>query len=139
MGSVASIRDGLKTRVATISGLNVFDVLPQTFVTPAAVVRPGDPLIIFDQTMGRGSDDFVFTVTIYVSLVDETSAQDALDAYLAGSGSSSVKAAIEGDGTLGGAAHFSRVLMAGDYGQAVVNNVPYLSVSFSVGVTASGT
>lgn len=138
MGSVSSARDGLKTRLQTISGLNCYDVLPEIIEVPAAIVRPGDPFVIFDATMGRGSDDLVFTVTICVARVDEVAAQDALDAYLAGSGASSVKAAIEGDGTLGGVAHFSRVLLATDYGPATVAGQTYLSVSFSVGVTVSG-
>lgn len=139
MASVSSIRDGLKTRLATISGLATYDVLPETFEVPAAVVRPGDPFVIFDQTMARGSDDIVFTVTIYVTRTDEIAAQDALDAYLAGSGSNSIKAAIEADATLGGAAHFARVVMATDYGPASVGGQVFMSVSFSVAVTASGT
>ena len=39
--NISSIRDGLKTRLQTISGLRCYDVLPDGFAPPAALV-PGD-------------------------------------------------------------------------------------------------
>jgi hypothetical protein len=52
--------------------------------------------------MGRGLDKWTFTVQAFVALASDIGAQVKLDAFLAPSGSQSVKAAIEADGTLGG-------------------------------------
>lgn len=142
MASMVALRDGLKVRLQTISGLRVFDWHTGEVSTPAAVILPGNPnqsgtnAITFDATMGRGSDDYVFTVVLLVSNAHDRTAADNLDAYLAGSGSSSVKAAIEGDGTLGGAAHFARVQSVREYGVITYGNVPYLGAQFVVEVTA---
>jgi hypothetical protein len=54
---------------------------------------------------------------------------------LASSGGSSVKAAIEGDPTLGGAAMSARVVSATDYGEYEVSQgTVYLGVTFNIEV-----
>ena len=58
--------------------------------------------------------------------------QDSLDSYLDGSGSTSVKSAIEGDTTLGGVVSSARVVEASNYGVYTVNSIDYLGVEFSV-------
>lgn len=138
MASVSAIRDGLKTRLATISGLNAYDTVPGDIITPAAIVQPGNPLLLYDTTMGRGGDELRFTVTLLVSTVVDDVAQDSLDAYLAGSGSSSVKTAIEADGTLAGAAHYTVVTQVTSYGLLEWAEVTYLGAELLVEVVASG-
>ena len=45
MAELAAVRDGLKTRLATILGLRAHDVWPDTINAPAALVRPvSDPI-----------------------------------------------------------------------------------------------
>jgi hypothetical protein len=59
-----------------------------------------------------------------------------LDAYLASSGASSVKAQVESDQTLDGSAQSCRVVEATNYGVYTVNNIDYLGVEFEVEVIA---
>ena len=69
---------------------------------------------------------------MYVSRVDAELSQDSLDSYLDGSGSTSVKSAIEGDTTLGGVVSSARVVEASNYGGYTVNSIDFLGVEFSV-------
>lgn len=134
MASVSAIRDGLSTALGAISGLRAYDTVPGQVSPPAAIVEPASPLIVFDSTMGRGSDELAFNVTVLVQYGTDRTSQDALDAYLAGSGASSVKAAIEADDTLGGIVSYARVASATDYGPMTFAGVDYLGVRFSVEV-----
>jgi len=68
--------------------------------------------------------------------VDAQDSQETLDSYLASSGSSSIKAQVESDQTLGGSAQSCRVVEADNYGVYTVNNIDYLGVEFGVEVIA---
>jgi len=135
MASLSSIRDGLKTRLATISGLSIFSFVPDSIEPPTAVVGVMSSLE-YDSTMARGSDTYSIPIYLYVSRVDAQDAQETLDAYLNSSGSSSIKAQVESDGTLGGVADSVRVVEADNYGVYTVNDIDYLGVEFMVEVIA---
>ncbi len=138
MGSLADIRTGLETRLATISGLNARDKAPATIVPPMAFPLPGT--IEFDETMNRGVDSYTFTVRLLVQRAIDQVAQENLDPYLAGSGASSIKAAIEGGGgTLGGACDWVRVSRVPRYGDIEHAGQMYLGADFTVEVSPDGT
>lgn len=106
MADVSVIRAALKVRLQTIAGLNCYDVMPQKPEVPAAAVslHTAD----FDQDMDSNTK-YTFYIWIYVSGADIERAQRRLDAYLAPSGASSVKAAIEADQSLDGIADWAHV------------------------------
>jgi hypothetical protein len=106
----SNVRDGLKTRLATITGLRTYDIVPDGIAPPAAVV--GLLSLDFDMSMQRYLDHGGIEILVIVGRMSERAAQDKLDAYLSGSGASSIKAAIEGDTTLGGSVQTCRVLSA---------------------------
>ncbi len=140
----SDIRRGLADRLSTIDGLRASPWVIGDVVPPAAVVIPGDPsrknayAINYDCTMGRGSDDYLFTVIVMVSNKVERASQEALDQYLAGSGPLSIKQAIEGEQTLGGIVHFTNVTAVRDYGLVNYGGQNYVGAEFVVEVTASG-
>lgn len=140
MARVSLIREGLAARMATISGLNAYARAKGELRLPAAVVVP-EPgaAIAYNATMGRGSDDHTFRIYLLVEQNVEDLDQRALDDYLDGSGSKSIIAAIDGDGSLGGAAHFTRVVGVADYGEITWAGVQYLGAEILVEVTAGGT
>ena len=135
MASLSSIREGLKTRLATISGLSIFSFVPDSIEPPTAVVGVMSSLE-YDSTMARGADTYNIPVFLYVSRIDAQDSQDTLDAFLASSGSSSVKAQVESDITLGGQAQSVRVVEADNYGVYTINNIDYLGVEFMIEVIA---
>ena len=118
MASFISLRDGLKTRLAAITSLNVYDTIPETPQPPAAIV--GGPMgkefqINYSGRMPKGMTEWVIPIWVLVQPFDAVTAQDELDAYLASTGTRSIKVAIEGDKTLGGAAQTCRVAKAENY------------------------
>lgn len=125
----SQVRDGLKTRLQTISGLRAYDLIPDTVTPPAAVVGQLD--FTFDIDNARGLDQAQVDVLVIVQRFSERSGQDLLDLYLSGSGNSSIKAAIEGDRTLGGAVNTLRVTGA-EAGTYESQGVEFLSYRYRI-------
>lgn len=127
--NVNAAMDALGARLLTISGLRVFDYPPDTLPVPAAVVAY--PTVTYDSVFARGADMLSFEVSVIVGRVEQRSARDALGTFLAGTGATSVKTAI--DGNLGGAAHSARVASA-DVRTFSFNGIDYLGAVFVVEV-----
>lgn len=136
MTSMSTLRTGLANRLATISGLRSSATIPDNPQPPIAVVMPSR--ITYDQAFGRGSDEYEFTVLVIVGRVVDRTSQTNLDAYCASSGSASVKAAIEGDTTLGGVAEDCQVTAMTSQGSLSIGDVTYHTAEFSVTVIAVG-
>ena len=136
MTALTDLRTGLANRLATISGLRSSSYIPDNPQPPIAVVMPGR--ITYDTAFGRGSDEYEFTITLIVGRVADRASQTNLDAYCASSGSASVKAAIEGDRSLGGKALDCRVTAMTSQGSLAIGDVTYHTAEFSVTVIAAG-
>lgn len=130
---ISNVRDGIKTRLATISGLRTYSEVPDAVNVPCAIV--GIPTEIkFDFTLNRSNDQALFPVRIMVGKATDRVAQRNLDVYLQSSGSSSIKTAIEAESSLSGTANtvmVERVLGIGVYN---INGVDYLGAEFQVRV-----
>ena len=125
----SQVRDGLKTRLQTITGLRAYDLIPDAIVPPCAVVGQLD--FTFDIDNARGLDQAQVDVLVIVQRFSERAGQDKLDAYLAGSGASSIKAAIEGDRTLGGTVNTLRVTGA-EAGTYESQGIQFLSYRYRI-------
>jgi hypothetical protein len=121
----SQVRDGLKTRLQTISGLRVYEVIPEPLTPPCAVVGQLD--FTFDIDNARGLDQANVDIYVIVQRFSERAGQDKLDGYLAGTGATSIKTAIEGDRTLGGTCQTLRVVGAesGTYDSQSVTFLSY--------------
>jgi|TARA_B100001250_G_scaffold252670_1_gene217290 hypothetical protein len=135
MATLTSIRNGIGTNLGNISSLSVYNYVPDSIEPPTAIVGVVQTLE-YDTSMARGADTYTIPVLLYVSRVDAQDSQETLDAYLASSGASSVKAQIESDQTLDSSAQSCRVVEANNYGVYTVNNIDYLGVEFEVEVIA---
>jgi hypothetical protein len=140
---VGGIRDGLETRLATITGLRTYDVVPANPQVPAAVVAPDDPFVDYLQAMQGGLVEVRFAIVLLVRMSTDRGWQDALDSYLsAGTGeTSSVFDAIRGDKTLGGVAFDCVPRVAGGYGTETFGTgeaaIDYGTVRIDVSVYAN--
>jgi hypothetical protein len=132
--SVTSIRDGLATRLASISGLRTSATIPDDPKPPIAIVMA--PTITYDTSFGRGMDTYSFPVMVIVGRVSERTAQAQLDAVCNPVGAASVKAAIHSDPTLGSSCQNARVTEMTNYGSVTIGDVEYLSAEFTVQVYA---
>jgi len=93
--------------------------------------------ITYHRTMNLGEVEMVFTVTVIVARATERPAEANVDAYTSPTGSASVRAAIEGDRTLGGKVDTLIVDSATGMNSITANDTEYLSVDFTVRVYAS--
>lgn len=134
MTTIAAIRSGLATRLGTISGLRTSATVPDDPKPPVAIVLP--PTITYDTAMGRGLDQYEFSILVMVGRVSERTAQASLDAYANPSGAGSIKTAIEADRTLGGSAQTCRVTDMRNVGPMSIAENTYLTAEFVVTVYA---
>lgn len=131
---IDTVMDQLGEALGTIEGLRVFPYWADKVVPPAAIVGFPDS-ITFDETMRRGGDRAEFPVIVVVARRDGRSSRGRMAGYVAGSGASSVKAAIEGHAPSG--YHSARVSRA-ELGVASIAGVEHLSATFSVDIIGTG-
>jgi hypothetical protein len=136
MTALTDLRTGLANRLTTITGLRSSAYIPDNPQPPVAVVMPGR--ITYDQAFGRGSDEYQFTIMLIVGRVADRASQTTLDGYCESSGNRSVKAAIEGDRSLGGKALDCRVTEMTNQGSLAIGDVTYHTAEFNVSVIAAG-
>jgi hypothetical protein len=126
--SISTIRDGLATNLGTISGLRTAADLPDNPSPPIAVVALNN--IQYDQAMNGGLVIYTFTITVIVGRVSERSAQNKLNAY-ASTGAGGVKAALQSDKTLGGAAYDVQLTEMTNVGAINLGEQQYMAAEFS--------
>ena len=136
MTALTDLRTGLANRLTTITGLRSSAYIPDNPQPPVAVVMPGR--ITYDTAFGRGSDEYQFTIMLIVGRVADRASQTTLDGYCESSGTRSVKAAIEGDRSLGGKALDCRVTEMANQGSLAIGDVTYHTAEFNVSVIAAG-
>jgi hypothetical protein len=98
--TVSQVATGLQTRLATISGVRTFNYQPEQENPPFAY--PQINSINYHRAYSGGDVVMDWTVYVVVGRYLDRTAHAQLDDYLSYSGSKSVRAAIEGDPTLGG-------------------------------------
>lgn len=123
------VRAGLGTALDTITGLRAFDYVPDSLSPPAAVVEPLE--VTFHSAQQNGLQEYRAYVLVILGRMADRSSQARLDAYVATTGASSVKAAIEADKTLGGACS-SLVVTATNPREVVVSGVDMIAYRFEV-------
>jgi hypothetical protein len=75
---------------------------------------------------------YTFSVVVIVNRVSERTGQNSLDAYVSGTGSNSIKRAVESDKTLNGKAFDVRVTDLRNYGDITIGEINYFSAEFVV-------
>lgn len=139
MASMSTVRAGLALRAEAITGLNGYARPTGTLNLPAVLIlpRPGVP-IEFDETMGRGSDTLFFDVPVLVADTVGDLAQRKLDSFLDGSGSTSLKQALESDDIAIAGVDFVFVPRLSNYGDVEYSGKLYFGATFQVEVNADG-
>lgn len=93
--NLAAVIDDIADELDDIAELNVYPFAAEHVTVPAAVIGYPESYE-FDQTYGRGSDRMTLPIFVLVGKVSDRAARDALGAYVNGSGTSSIKANLEG-------------------------------------------
>ena len=113
MADLADIREALAASLASIPNLHQSGYLLANPTPPFAEVYPVAK--VYDRAMQRGLDVWHLNVRVGVGMGLSLGAQRSLDAFIADIGTSSIKAAIEDDRTLGGVVEFVRVTRCDAY------------------------
>jgi hypothetical protein len=103
------IRAGLQTRLDTIAGVNT-SAYPLDSPPDLTLEVMGTEEIEYDLAMHRGLDRMTWLVRGISGSPDSRAAMTNLDTWLDRAGATSVKAAVEGDITLGGIVESARVM-----------------------------
>ena len=120
---VAAIKEGLED----IDSLRrVYDYPPDSIgAMPAAVILHQSPVVEFDETIAEGTHLYRLRVVVIVSQPgSESQSWDSLEAYMAATGSESVRAAVDGTAR--------RVTSIEAAGRVTYNETPYWGVVFLV-------
>ena len=129
--NITDIRDGIEANLETISGLRGYSEIPDNPSIPAAVISLNS--VDYHQAFKNGLIELNFTITVIVGRFNSRSAQHNLNEYADNSGDRSIKAAIESDRTLGGAAFDCIVqTMSGISNIDLNDGNNYLATEFSV-------
>ena len=138
MATLAEITDGMKTTLSNISGLRCYDNVPDMGLNfPAAFIVPTE--IEFDLAMQRGTDLYTFDMLVAVQRADSRTAQDKLDAFITGSGSSSVRQVIYNNKTLGLSDTDARVVNMTNYAADVnLNGIDGVGANLTIEVYTKG-
>ena len=124
----SQVRDALKTAV-NITGLRVYDTVPDGLMPPALVV--GQLSIEWDLVFARGADSASVDLILIAGRMSDRAAQDYLDGLLTATGNNSIKTKIEADQTLGGTVSSVRCVSAVPVAVTVAG-VEMLAYRFSV-------
>jgi hypothetical protein len=133
--TIQGIRDGLATNLRNVPGLRSAPELIDNPSPPIAIVSLSE--ITYDQAYQKGLVNYAFVILVIVGRSAEREAQRRLDAYADDSGEQSIKAAIESDRTLGGAAYDCRVERMTNISSIQLGDATYLVAEFFVTVLAS--
>jgi hypothetical protein len=129
ISNINGVRDALKANLQTITNMRVYDTIPDIVTPPAAVVGQLD--FTFDIDNMRGLDQASVDIYVIVQRISERTGQDKLDLFLAGSGTGSIKTAIESDRSLGGLVDTLRVISA-ESGTYTSGDQSFLSYRYNV-------
>ena len=134
--TVSQVKDGLKTRLATITNFRAYDNQPDQ-LNPgiAGMGYPSLARIAYHGAMGAGLVTMELDIVCIISRQSERTAQDVLDGLL-GYGTGSIRNAIEADSTLGGIVNQTVVESAGNISVVDANDTSYFTVDFRVVVYA---
>ena len=137
MAVIGDLQTGIETRLATVSAIRANDTAPNLVNArldkPVAWVELES--VSYHETF-NGKADFVFVVTLVMPLAAGLErAIDALNPYLDTTGTRSIKVAIEGGRTLGGAADDTTVRTAYDVGLLEAGDYRYAGAKWRIEVT----
>lgn len=126
------ICDGLATRFATISGLRAHAEPPPVVNPPAIII--GDPMSgSYDMALGNGGVAHRMSAILLVTQAGgKVRALEAVKGYIAATGAQSIRAALQADVTLGGAADSSRVVGYHDIGVIEYAGTPFMGVILDI-------
>nr|WP_024067033.1 hypothetical protein [Streptomyces sp. F2]AHC28112.1 hypothetical protein pFP3.10c [Streptomyces sp. F2] len=145
---ISLVREGIADAARAVVLPNGIAKLTATAYVPDAVVAPcffvAEVDVNYDRAMGRKLDELLFTCRVLVGRQDDQASQRILDALLSGSGTASLKQAIEvargapGEMALDGQADDLHIQRVQGYRWYEHNSVTYVGAELIIKVIGPG-
>jgi len=132
--AVSDVASGIAARLATISGMRTFAFDPMQYNPPVAF--PILQNVRYHEAFAGGDVQMEFSVMVIAARWAERLSYAVLDGFMSYSGASSVRAAIEGDKTLGGVAQTCVLSSSANITSVSSGEAEFLSVEFVLTVHA---
>ncbi len=132
--TVSQVVTGLKTNLATVSGLRTMTFQPEQLNPPFAY--PELTTVTYHKAFGGGDVLMDFTIHVIVGRYTDRTAHATLDSYLSYSGATSIRAALESDLTLGAVCQTLIVNSAANISSLSAADAEFLQIQFTVQVHA---
>lgn len=132
--TTTQVADGIKTALATVTGLRTFSYQPEQVNPPIAF--PILNSVDYHMAFGGGDVTQDWTIMVIVGRYLDRVAHANLDAYLNYAGATSIRAAIEADKTLGGVCQTLVLESAANINSLAVAEADFLSIEFQLTVHA---
>jgi hypothetical protein len=133
-GNLSELKQGLADRLATVPRLRVSPQIPEQVNPPMAVVSRAR--VDYHRDMAGGTTEWTMQVQLIAGRMADRQSQRTIDAWLSWDGTSSVRKAIEADGTLGGVALDTVVTDADALTTFQIGDSEYIGVTMNVTVWA---
>ncbi len=134
MAAMSAIRGALADALEVVDGLRVYRTMPDSVVTPAAIIQPASPFATYEQKMGGSVEtEWRFELILVAGRIAEAASQDLLDEFASPDGP--VLAAIQPPGSVAGV-DYATVVQAQRYGALQFGSGDYLSMQLLVEVRA---
>lgn len=142
MATLKAIRTAVKTTLeANLTGVTVHRTVPGSAAGDVIVCRPADDLTAdFHVAMGRGTDTWQLDLLVLVPSSSLEVGQDALDDYITGAGTKSVRQVVFTNKTLGLIDVDAHVAAVSGYGADYqLGQTQYLGATLRLVVHTKGT
>ena len=130
--TVSQVATGIRNRLATISGLRVFNYQPEQVNPPIGF--PVLNQIRYHGAYSGGMVEMDWSIVVVTGRWLDRTAHTALDGYLSYSGATSIRAAIEADKTLGGIVDTLVVPTGANISSMSQNDAEFLRVEMALTV-----
>lgn len=130
--TVLQVATGIKNRLATITGLRTFNYQPEQLNPPVGF--PALSGVEYHRAFQGGDVTMNWNVHVVVGRWTDSRAHALLDEYLSYDGAKSIRAALEGDKTLGGVCETLVLSSGADVTSISENGSEFLEITFSLTV-----
>ena len=132
--TVSAVATAIKTQLTTISNLRTFDYQPEQLNPPVAF--PILNSINYHRAFQGGDVEMNWSIVVVVGRYLDRVAHTNLDGYLSYSGTTSIRAALEADKTLGGVVQTCVLDSAMEIDTLTVGDADFLQIQLSLRVHA---
>lgn len=133
--TVTQVAEGIRTRLATISGLRAFSYQPEQMNTPP-FAYPELNQVDYHRAFRGGDVVMSWTIHVIVGRWTDRTAFAALNDYLSYDGAKSIRACLEGDLTLGGVCQTLVLTSGADVSSVGEGGAEFLEVQMTLTVHA---